>query len=182
LDHYVLFDETHARPTALKEFVRTLGQHNDTYETWQDEEERKKLAEKLIELLPEVRKVQLIFHPSKYKKYQQLLDKDLAFIDKQLQSHNVRIADFHRARRKLRTLANVLHSSALEDLNGPQHWFYYQLYYLQKLLGNDHDALVQEHMGNREGYEEGSTHVKPEYAQQFSELRLHIEKVFFKGS
>lgn len=162
-----------AAPAALKQFTKELGQYNDWYEHPDQAQHTQHLLPDT--LIREVEALDVTARPPSLEGFHKRLRDKIAEV-RQLTAHTeLPTPEFHDARKAIRTLMNVLQVPASHELDSPAHHLFLILHSFSKQLGDQHDVIVSDTLGNHEQYNETITQLPTEIQRQLETVLRVIE-------
>ncbi|OGI65676.1 hypothetical protein A3H53_01980 [Candidatus Nomurabacteria bacterium RIFCSPLOWO2_02_FULL_40_10] len=167
---YFFVNSSHKCTEKLSKFLYFLGQYNDSYNIAPSEENKK-------EIINNIDVIDLSINFCNTSEFRGYATGVLSEIEKLLQEKIFPVKKFHVLRIKIRSLANLTQTLAVENYGGSLHWLFYSLDMLSREMGKHHKKLVQKGLRGEINYDKSMVEIEPHIALEFNRIKPFIEKV-----
>lgn len=139
---YLFLDSRHLTPTPLHTFVRELGQFIDNFFN----QDSKRYKDRVMGVLDDVYTpdVRLDFQPATDESYIYKVNSGIRKIGDGAKRTGLTVPEFHDIRKEVRHFMNIFQLAAILDATSSNTHMFRHLYFLNDMLGKQHDEAVQQ--------------------------------------
>lgn len=171
---YKFFHHDHYAPDSLQNFVKIIGDFNDHIH----DPKRHFYALNLLSsnTLAELNSENFTYEATTHEAFIMYVQKTIDDIEGLIDKDILSVIDFHKLRKKIRLIMNVLQIPASNNLDSPVHHLFLIFYKISKQMGDQHDEIVQETIGNPELYSQHTVLISPQIRSDFERAKKYLLK------